>query len=333
VVQSFLRGAERPVAFVLLASGGTLVGPSAGLALLWSGQRTALAYVAALAGGYLLAAVAGLILTARSGRLDMSWRGLGGALRLGTPTVPHQVALYIALGGLVVVADRTLALGGTANVALTLGAGATVLTGAMNNAWAPLIYRTSPERRALVLTRTTRLIVVAVACLTGAVSLLSPYLLAVAAPPTYDHAAMVPTVAVASLAAVASVFYLASGHLILVHGRTGVLSITTPTSVAAGIALAVPLSGYLGLPAVGLAYAAIYAALALLTTLAQRRLVSERWMPPFTPVTLSTAVAAAALGALAPADGAWVAVRVVATGLLVMGTLLALRRQLGTRQS
>src|SRR5690606_17732027 len=135
VVQADLRGAERPVPFVLLAAGGTLVGPAVGLVVVLLGQRTGTAYLAALAAGYVLSALAGVAVTLRSGPRDTSWVGLRRALRLGAPTVPHQIAIYVAIAGLVVVADRLLDAGGTANIVLTLGAGATVLTGALNNAW------------------------------------------------------------------------------------------------------------------------------------------------------------------------------------------------------
>ncbi|QUC00022.1 lipopolysaccharide biosynthesis protein [Cellulosimicrobium cellulans] len=331
VVQAYLRGAERPVPFVLLAAGGTLVGPAVGLVVVLLGQRTATAYLAALAAGYGLSALTGIWITLRSGARDASWGGLRRALRLGAPTVPHQIAIYLAIAGLVVVADRLLDAGGTANIVLTLGAGATVLTGAMNNAWAPLIYKEPAATRHARLTSTTRVILRVVGAVVAAVSLAAPLLVQIASPPTYDHEEMIPAVVAASLSAIASVYYLASSHLILVRGRTGVLSVSTPTAVALGLVAAALAAPVWGLPAVGASYTVMYVLLALLTTGAQVALVDRPWRPPLAPATLVVVLASVtAAVALPAATGWWTVVRAVvalaAAALLLAPLGRALRR-------
>lgn len=323
VVQAYLRGAERPVPFVLLAAGGTLVGPAVGLVIVLLGQRTGTAYLAALAAGYVLSALAGVWVTLRSGPRDTSWAGLRRALRLGAPTVPHQIAIYVAIAGLVVVADRLLDAGGTANIVLTLGAGATVLTGALNNAWAPLIYKEPPATRHARLTSTTRVILRVVGALVAAVCLAAPLLVQIASPPTYDHEAMVPPVVLASFSAVASVYYLASSHLILVRGRTGVLSVSTPAAVGLGIVAAVLAAPVWGLVAIGASYAVMYVLLALFTTVAQAVLVDRPWRPPLAPVTLVVVLACAAAAILLPTTTGWWTVLRAAVALLAAAVLLA----------
>ncbi|MCL1900387.1 MAG: hypothetical protein FWG11_07770, partial [Promicromonosporaceae bacterium] len=52
VSQSYLRGAERPMAFVALAAGGTLLGPALGLGAVATLEATATADPACAAGGY-----------------------------------------------------------------------------------------------------------------------------------------------------------------------------------------------------------------------------------------------------------------------------------------
>ena len=323
VVQAYLRGAERPVPFVLLAAGGTLVGPAIGLLIVLLGEPTATAYLAALAAGYVASAFAGVGVTVASGPRDASWRDLLRALRLGLPTVPHQIAIYVAIAGLVVVADRVLDAGGTANIVLTLGAGATVLTGAMNNAWAPLIYKEPAATRHARLTSTTRVILRVVGALVAAVCLAAPLLVQIASPPSYDHAAMIPAVVLASLSAVASVYYLASSHLILVRGRTGVLSVSTPSAVGLGILVAALTAPVWGLAAIGAAYAAIYVLLALLTTCAQVVLVERPWRPPLAPVTLAVTLACAVAAVVLPTSTGWWTVARAVVALVAAAALLA----------
>ena len=103
-MQSYLRVLDRPLPFVLLSLGAALGGPALGLAALLLVQRSAVAYLGGLAAGFLLTALAGLSLTLERGQ---HLRGdTRRALRIGLPTVPHQVALYLASGALVLVADR-----------------------------------------------------------------------------------------------------------------------------------------------------------------------------------------------------------------------------------
>lgn len=331
LAQSYLRGADRPGPFVLLAVAASLVGPAAGLVAVAVLERTAAVYLAGVAGGYLLAGVAGLVLVARSGRPQLTRRGVAAALRVGTPAVPHQVSLYLALAGLVVVADRVLGDGGRANVALTIGAGATVVTAGLNNAWAPVVYRAAPADRARVLDETTRVIALVAAVLAGGVALLAPWLVRLAAPASYQPAELVPAVALASAAAVPSVVYLASGHLVFARGRTGWLALSTPLAVAVGLGAAAVLAAAAGLVGVGAGYLIAYLLLAAGTTAVQRRVAEHPWWPPAMPSVLLLWVAVSALGALLPVDGGWSAARVAAAAALAVAGLLVVRRSARAR--
>jgi len=331
LAQSFLRGADRPGPFVLLAVAASLLGPAAGLVAVAVAERTAAVYLAGVAGGYLLAGVAGLVLVVRSGRPHLTRRGVAAALRVGAPTVPHQVSLYLALAGLVVVADRVLGDGGRANVALTIGAGATVVTAGLNNAWAPVVYRAAPADRARVLDETTRVIALVAAVLAGGVALLAPWLVRLAAPAAYGHAELVPAVALASAAALPSVVYLASGHLVFARGRTGWLALSTPLAVAVGLGTAAALAAATGLVGIGAGYLVAYLLLAAGTTAVQRRVAEHPWWPPAMPLVLLLWAAVSALGALLPVDGAWSVTRVAAAAVLAVAGLLVVRRSARAR--
>ncbi|MBO9556656.1 MAG: oligosaccharide flippase family protein [Cellulomonas sp.] len=332
LAQAYLRGADRPVPFVLLAVVASLVGPAAGMVAVAVTGPTAVAYLAGVAGGYVLAGTAGLVVVLRAGRAEVTRRGLRAALRVGAPTVPHQVALYLALAGLVVVADRALdGSGGAANVALTIGAGATVVTAGLNNAWAPVVYRAAPADRGRVLDETTPVIALVAVVLAGGVALLAPWLVRLAPSSHYPPDVLVPVVAVASAAALPSVVYLASAHLVFACGRTWRLALSTPAAVAGGLAAATWLTGVGGLVGVGVGYLVSYLLLAALTTVVQRRVADRPWSPPAAPLTTTLWLAVSVAGALVPADGDVATVaRVGGAALLGAGGLFAVRRALRT---
>jgi len=326
LAQAYLRGADRPLPFVLLAATAGLAGPAAGLLAVALVERDATVYLTGVAAGYLVAGAAGLLVVAHAGRPRITARGLLDALRVGVPTVPHQVSLYLALAGLVVVADRVLGDGGRANVALTIGAGATVVTAGLNNAWAPVVYRAAPSDRPRVLDETSRAIALVAVVLAGGVALLSPWLVGLAAPAAYRPAELVPAVALACGAALPSVLYLASGHLVFARGRTGLLAVSTPLAVAAGLGTAVVTAPVWGLGAVGVGYLVAYAALAVATTAVQRHVADQPWWPPLMPLVVLLWLVVSAAGALLPVAGPWSSVRVVAAAALAAVGLLGLRR-------
>lgn len=326
LAQAYLRGADRPAPFVLLAVLASLAGPAAGLVAVATTGRTAAVYLAGVTGGYLLAGVTGTVLVLRAGRPHLTRRGLVAALRVGAPTVPHQVSLYLALAGLVVVADRVLGDGGRANVALTLGAGATVVTAGLNNAWAPVVYRAPARDRGRVLDETSRVIALVAVVLAGGVALLAPWLVRVAAPAAYRPEDLVPAVALACAAALPSVLYLASGHLVFAGGRTGWLALSTPLAVALGLGAAALLASAAGLVGIGAGYLVAYVLLAAGTTLVQRRVAQVPWWPPRMPLAAALWVAVAVLGALLPVDGPAALVRVALAVALAATGLIGVRR-------
>jgi O-antigen/teichoic acid export membrane protein len=332
LAQSYLRGADRPGSFVALAMIASLAGPAVGLAVALTVQRSALAYLSGLAGGYALAGIVGLVLVLRSGRPQAARGGLREALRVGVPTIPHQISLYLALAGLVVIADRLLGEGGRANVALTLGAGATVVTAGLNNAWAPVVYRTAPLQRGRVLDETTRAVAVVTLVVAGAIALLAPWLLRLAAPDSFDTTSLVPVVALASAAAVPSVFYLASGHLIFARGTTAWLAVTTPTAVGVGLVLSGVLAPAWGLVAIGGGYVVVYLALAGITTMLQRHVAEHPWWPPFLPITGAAWVLLTVAGALGPVTGTLALLRPLAVvAAVTLGAVVARRLLRGAR--
>src|SRR5665811_1870783 len=237
--QALLRVLDRPGAFVALSLTATLGGPLLGLALL-ARHRSPEAYLIGLTAGYAAAAVVGLVMCLRGGRPQRDRGDTRAALRMGLPVIPHLVALYLANGALVFLAARLYGVpaSGRIQLALLVGSSPAVITSALNNSWAPIVYRAPDHARGAVLTHTARDIATLAALISGGVALLSPWLMQFVAPPDYKPLELVPAVAIITFGCVLSVAYLANVHLIFAAGRSLWLSVVTPLSLLAGLSCA-----------------------------------------------------------------------------------------------
>lgn len=328
-VQSYLRVLDRPLPFVMLSLGAALGGPVLGLTvLLLSSTPTAAGYLAGIAAGFLLTGAVGLAMTLRGSR---HVRGdTRRALRIGLPTIPHQVAIYLASGALVLVAGQLYGQveAGRLQLAVLIGSAPGVLTSSLNNAWAPVVYRTDPWHRGVVLERTGRDIAALTALAGGFVALMAPTLLRIVAPPTYDPTAMTPAVGLVAIGSVLSVLYLANVHLVFASGRSAGLALVTPAALVVGVASAWAAGSAFGPSAIGVGMAITYAAMAAGVAVLARRVSPTRWNESHLALPLGIGVALCVLGASIPAAGAWLAVRWVLSGALALLSLLALRRVL-----
>ena len=327
-VQSYLRVLDRPLPFVLLSLGAALGGPALGLLALLLGDGTANAYLAGLATGFVLTALAGLALTLRRSR---HVRGdTRRALRVGLPTIPHQVALYLAGGALVLVAGHLYgtADAGRLQLAVLIGSAPGVLTASLNNAWAPVVYRTDPLHRGEVLEHTGRDIAVLTGLAAGFVAFTAPTLLRVAAPSTYDPTELTPAVGVVAIGTVLSVLYLSNVHLVFASGRSSGLAVVTPSALVVGVAVAWVAGSAVGLGAIGVGMPVTYAVMAAGVALLARRVSATRWRESRVVGPMLGGSALCLVGAALPATGPWLAVRWAGAVALAVLSLLVLRRVL-----
>lgn len=326
-VQSYLRVLDKPAPFVGLSVTSALGGPVAGLALAWLWSPTATGYLSGLVVGYVGSALTGLWLVVRGGRVQHHSGDTRRALRIGLPTIPHQVALYLASGILVLVAgwvfDTTQA--GRLQLAVLIGSAPGVLTSSLNNAWAPVVYRTPENHRGEVLEHTARDIGFLTALAAGWVSVAAPLLLRVVAGPEYDPRAMTPAVGLVAAGTVLSVFYLSNVHLVFVSGRSEGLAVVTPASLVVGTGAALLASTLLGLPATGLGMTVTYAALAAGTSLLARRVSATRWRSRVLTWPIGLGLALCLLGGALPWTGAAVGVRVVLAVVIGAASIMVLR--------
>ena len=331
-VQSYLRVLDRPGAFVLLSLTGALGGPVVGVVLVQAWQPTAAVYVGGLMAGYLAAGALGLLLVLRGGPAAHHPGDTRRALRIGLPTVPHQAALYLAGGILVLVAgwvfDPTQA--GRLQLAVLVGSAAGLLTASLNNAWAPVIYRTGPESRAAVLERTGRDIAVLTSLAAGFVSITAPFLFAIVAPASFDPARLTPATGLVAAGTVLSVPYLCNVHLVFASGRSAGLALISPISLAVGTGSAWAAAETVGLTATGIGMTVSYAGLAGGTHLLARRVspIRWRWTALLTPLLLGGALCVA--GTFLPSEGWALPLRAVA-GVILVGAAVAMLLRIRAR--
>ena len=236
-VQAYLRVQDRPLPFVMLSLGAALGGPALGLALLLAGDGTSAEYLAGLAVGYVAhrARRAGADLAPKPARAGDTRR----ALRIGLPTIPHQVALYLAGGALVLVAGHLYgtAEAGRLQLAVLIGSAPGVLTASLNNAWARSSTAPTPAPRGGPRAhqpghryarraggRFRRLHRADPAAHRGPEHLR----------PDPAHARR----GIVAIGTVLSVLYLANVHLVFASGRSAGLALVTPTALLVGVAAA-----------------------------------------------------------------------------------------------
>jgi len=329
--QALLRVLDRPVAFVALSLTATLGGPLLGLALLASSGpvRSPERYLTGLAAGYAAAAVVGLVLCLRGGRPRRDRGDTRAALRMGLPVIPHLVALYLANGALVFLAARLydVPTSGRLQLALLVGSSPAVITSALNNSWAPIVYRAPEHERGAVLAHSARDIATLAALISGGVALLSPWLMRFVAGPGFRPLELVPAVAITAFGCVLSVAYLANVHLIFAAGRSLLLSVVTPLSLLAGLTCAY-LVGRQDFVLLAVGFPATYAALAVGTAWLRRHVGAVSWSETALTVPTGLGLALCVLGGVLPTSGTIALVRVVVAALAGLETLRLARRVL-----
>ena len=251
------------------------------------------------------------------------------ALRMGLPVIPHLVALFLANGALVFLAARLYGVptSGRLQLALLVGSSPAVITSALNNSWAPIVYRAPEHERGAVLAHTARDIATLAALISGGVALLSPWLMRFVAGPSFRPLELVPAVAIIAFGCVLSVAYLANVHLIFAAGRSLGLSVVTPLSLLAGLTCAY-LIGLQNFVLLAVGFPATYTALAVGTAWLRRHVGAVSWSETALSVPTGLGLVLCVLGGVLPTSGTIALVRVVVAALAGLETLRLARRVL-----
>lgn len=238
--QSIFRAAENVRAFTACAALSAVVPLGLGLLAVWQSDATAASYLPFVAAGHLTVGALSMVWACRGSKLRMTLDETVAAFRVGLPTVPHQVAgsLLLVVLVAVTVASSGVAAAGGLQLAITLGSTPMVLLAAVNNAWAPMVYRSPPAERSALLGSTFRTVSLFVLLLLAGFAVLGPPVIHLVGGPVADQPGVVQSAVMVAAATVAMTGYLVNTHLVFLSGRTGLLAVTTPVAAAAGVALA-----------------------------------------------------------------------------------------------
>lgn len=325
-LQMVLRAEERAWAFLAMTLIGTIGGQAAGL-VLTATTHSSTGYLAGVVGGAVVAAAAGLAMTStlRAGLPRL--RDVRSGLALGLPIVPHGLAVYAvaAADRIVIAAILGLAATGRYQVAYAVGGAGVSLITALNQAWLPVVLGTPERDRWDVLTATSRVVNLIGAVIAGALALLAPLALVIAAPASYGRGALVP---VAAIVAFSAVPYATSGtyfQIVFACGRTGVMALAAPTAAVINIALNLALLRLIGLTGAAIATVAAYAVLPAVVWLRARHLVSLRQADRDAVLAWVMAAPFVIAGALLPSDALGAVARLV-LGMVGVGAAYHLVR-------
>lgn len=237
--QSFFRAEQRVIVFVALSAAASIGAPLVGMTLIIFVERSPAIYVAGLASTHLAVGILAVLRCIGASRPRFIHGDFSTNLRIGLPTVPHQVATSLLALILVTLTSHSTGLDGAGalQIGMLIGSAPLLLLGAFNNAWAPLIYRASDDVREQVLSSTYRGFMLLTVGLVLGFAALAPVVVPLVAGPL---AASLPVTQVALIVALGAPFmtsYLANIHLVFLSGQTAALALTTPISAAAAITL------------------------------------------------------------------------------------------------
>lgn len=321
--QSLMRAQRRPGRFLAMAVLSTVVAQLGGL-LAARVSPTPEAFLSAYVAILLLTAVLSAAVTRPlwPGREPQAVRrGVG----LAVPLIPHGVAMLVLLMGDVVVVSALLGSEAVATyqVSLLLGNIPFVLTTALTNAWAPAVLGHPAQQRWSWAAGTGALLAAVVAVAAGVLSLLSPWLGAVAAPASFDLPTIVLLVALMSSVGPAYLLYHGSSLALIDAAATGRLAWAAVACAAALLGLAAVGAAWAGVTGVAAARLLCYLLLSLAcAVLARRR--GLRWgLRPVAAVAALTAVVALGAGGLLPVHGEGSLLRPALVGVLLVAAAVA----------
>lgn len=337
--QSLYRAEQRVLSFVAFSAAASIIAPAAGLLLLVTVERSPWIYVAGLAATHFAVGVAAIAECIRLRKPKFVRGDFLRSIVVGIPTVPHQLASSFLVVALVSLASNSMGLvaAGALQIGLLIGSAPILLIGAMNNAWAPLIYRTSDQQRGEVLRSTFRGFMILTAILVLGFSVAVPVVVPFVAGPV---AVSMPVVEVAFVAAAGAPFmtlYLANIHLVFHSGKTGALAFTTPISAAIAVGTVVSANQLLGASDVRVLAAAVplFYLMQWMVSIQLRRTRSDLSVPvSVVLVELFIIAGVLAVALLAPGDHFIILASAIllATGLALY-RLTHIRRYIETRKA
>jgi len=325
---ALLRAQERPLPFIvitLLASAGAQLLGIAALLI----DRQPLAYVAGVAIAFMIAAVTSLRLTETWGSPPPNRSLLGSALRYSIPTIPNTISVSVLAVGdrIVIQAISGSSAVGKYQIANAFGTLVVGFLVALQNAWIPITFGASEERRWDTLAEIAALVTRLAALGAGVLALLALPILEIVIPRGYDPEHLADVASVAVLTSLPVVAFIAQGQVLLWTKQTKPLILISPAAAALNLILVAVLLPPFGL--IGAAAATVLAVLAqaAMTRWAAARMAHVSWHWARDAVSYGIAAVLVAIALLLPST-AWASGARAAVSALAAGTLLvAVRRE------
>lgn len=328
-LQAEERVREYMIGAVIATAGAQVLGVAAALA--FGGGS---AYLAGFTVGLYIAVAyswrkAGLELGPLRNRAEASPL-LRTAFRVGLPTIPNGLALYLLAAGDRIVVERIegLAAGGTYYIAYAVGSLGIFLSAALNGAWAPSLYGSDEDVRWSFFADSAVAIARVVALVSAAFGLAAPIALEVLAPSDYDLSGLGEVSALVAASAIPYLWYLTGLNVVIWQGRSGILAIATPVAVTFNLVLCAILIPPMGLVGAALATLAAYLLLGAMTWVRARSMAEVPWDAKALALAAAPAAAGLAVALALPEDGLWLIVR----GALAAGFALAALKALNLRR-
>lgn len=230
--QAVLRAAERAVTFVMIAIPAALLPPILGLALLVLVDKSSETYVVGLAVGYLIVAGVSVLIVFRHSRPRIDLGLTARAIGVGLPTVPHSLSVPALLSIVISMAlhNSGAVLAGQLQIVVMLGTAGITILNAVNNAWAPLIFKADAATRGQTLGDSTILVSALALVLIAGYAILGPFVLPLIGQDVVSGEEPVRASMLVAAAGAFHVLYLANIHLTFITRRTWPLAILTPLS-------------------------------------------------------------------------------------------------------
>lgn len=333
VEQALLRARQRPGLFVAVTVGSSVVAQLAGL-LATQDEPTAEVYMTGYAATVWAVAIAGVI-PSRTIAPWRRWPEVRGRGSLIAPMLPQSLALLaLTIGDVALVA---LVLGdgqaGRYQVAWLLGSVAFYAASALANAWSPRAVENAVATHGWRYLRDTGGPALgAVSVVAVGVAGVSPLLLPILAPASFDTPDLVPVVAVVVVTGPASLLYLASVNVLLRQRRTPLVLVLTVLAAVSAAVVALVLMPSAGILGAGLGKVFGFAVLGLAATVAAQDtagLLLRSWRVGRCSLALLAGCLAAAVGAgsddILVRGGAAAAVLLAVSALLWPAASLAWR--------
>lgn len=298
--QAQLRAQDRPLVFVALAAGSSLLAHLLGLVSILLLGATAEHFMAGFAVSTTLTALAGILCTRPSlpGRAPDAVRT---AVRAALPLLPHSLAIVLLMQGDSMLLKRLASPGetGVYLAASVFALGPVAVIAGLNNSWSATVLRASHEddesfsRVSAATLRTASLLGTGMAVLGAVFAPLGVLVIAQGNPGTTRVAVVLP------LVGVGYALYIVATNVLFGRLRTRMFSWITPSVVVVAAAAAWWPAAHDDLIAVAWTKVLAFVLLGLCYCLAARREVRLPLAPTLLRTGLGAAVAAGVLGVLA----------------------------------